>query len=351
MKRYPPTSDPSLQVFSAADNLLIAWGKEHLPEDETVTVMHDRFGAVALSLPQPVRFVANFHSQEEALRQNAGAAVPEVVSLFDPPVPVSGALLRIPKSLGLFEAYLSQISAAAHDSTVLAAGFMTRYFTPRLLQIAARYAGRVEQSRAHRKARLLILSEFRNPGEVMEVPRHRVPFAGMHYEQYAGVFSADHIDYATQFLLESWESPELQELPSPNYLLDLACGNGIIGSQLLLRYPSAFLTATDDSRLAVESARRNLPPDRCTVLYNHTLEAVSTDSQDLVVTNPPFHFGHENNIEISLDLFGQVRRVLKPGGNFILVANRHLNYLTHLRRHYQVFVMAENDKFIVYRCR
>ncbi len=352
MERYPPTADPSLTVLSAADDLLIDWAREHCPAGDPVLVMHDRFGAVALSLPPPVRFVATFHSQEEALRRNAVGVLPEVLSLFDAAVPVRSALLRVPKSLDLFEAYVSQLAAAAQPATVAAAGFMTRYFTPRLLEIAGRYAGRVEQSRAKRKARLLFLSDFHRPAAAgTRVPRRQLSYQGVAYEQYAGVFSADHIDYATQFLLQRWDCAELAGLPPPTDILDLACGNGIIGDQLLRRYPEARLTATDDSRLAVESARLNLPGDRARVLYDHTLNDLPTDSQDLVVTNPPFHFGHETNIEISLGLFTQVKRVLRAGGNLIIVANRHLNYASQLSRLYRVSVVAENEKFIVYRCR
>ncbi len=348
MKRYPATSDPSLTVFSAADDLLLRWGREELSPDEPVLVLHDRFGALSLSLPQPVRFFATYHSQEEALRRNATGDLPEKESFFDVPVPTGGALLRVPKSLELFEAYVARIAAASGVDTRAAAGFMTRHFTPRLLEIAGSYAGRVEQSRAVRKARLLLLSEFSTQGAATELPLRRLPFAGTEYRQYAGVFSAGHIDYATQFLLQRWED---FNLPEPSTILDVACGNGIIGDQLLRRYPAASLLATDDSRLAVESARLNLPPARARVLYAHTLDEVPTASQELVVTNPPFHFGHENNVEISLGLFRQVRRVLKPGGRLVIVANRHLNYRSHLVRLYSVETLAQNDRFEIYGCR
>ncbi len=348
MKRYPPTADPTLKVFSAADDLLLNWSRNHLPVDAPVQVFHDRFGALALSLPQPVRFRATYHSQEEALRRNACGRVPVIDSLFDKPTPTGGALLRVPKSLDLFESYLALVAAASGPSTRAAAGFMTRHYTPRLLEIAGRFAGRVEQSRAHRKARLLLLSEFKAGVGGGALPIRRISYAGKVYRQYAGVFSVGHIDYATQFLLQHWDE---FNLPMPSTILDVACGNGIIGDQLLQRYAGAALLATDDSRLAVESACLNLPPLRARVLYAHTLEEVPAASQDLVVTNPPFHFGYENNIEISLGLFHQAKRVLKPGGRLVVVANRHLNYGSHLARLYAVEVLAQNDKFEVYGCR
>ena len=47
------------------------------------------------------------------------------------------------------------------------------------------------------------------------------------YQQYFGVFSAKHIDYATQFLLE-----HLKVLPDEHSILDLASGNGVISTEI-----------------------------------------------------------------------------------------------------------------------
>ena len=43
-------------------------------------------------------------------------------------------------------------------------------------------------------------------------------------------------------------------------------------------------------------------------------------------------FEFENNIEVSIELFKEVYRCLKMGGRFVLVANKHLNYKTHLQK-------------------
>ena len=75
------------------------------------------------------------------------------------------------------------------------------------------------------------------------------------------------------------------------------------------------------------------------------------DYFDVVISNPPFHFEHENNIEVSLSLFQQVFNKLKPNGRFQLVANSHLNYRTHLLKIFpEVISTAENEKFVVYEC-
>ena len=337
-------------MLSQADRLLIQYAVDELPQELPVTVLHDRFGAVGLSLPQPVRFVTSFHSQEEAIRRNATGAPPPMVTLPAGPAPVAHALVRIPKAVELFEYYLAYLAAHARPGMRVAAGFMTRYFTARLLQLGQQYATTVTQTRAHKKARLLLLSDFKplRQGAGPRVLRRSQVYRDVTYTQYFGVFSARHVDHATQFLLDIWPD----DLPTPATILDIGCGNGIIGDQLLRRYPKAQLTATDDFSLAVASARQNLPSDRATVHYAHTLAGVADRSQELVVTNPPFHVGHTNTLAISLALFGEVRRVLTATGSFILVANRHLNYATHLGQLFaEVVTVGENNKYLVYCCR
>ena len=72
---------------------------------------------------------------------------------------------------------------------------------------------------------------------------------------------------------------------------------------------------------------------------------------DFVVCNPPFHFEHENNIEVAIDLFVQVRRCLRRDGSFQAVANRHLNYQTHLKRLFgNVRIIGRNRKFEIISC-
>ena len=345
MRRYPPSSDRSLTVLSAADRLLIDWAAGEATPDAPTLVLHDRFGAVALSLSGAVQFVASFHSQETALQLNTDhRAVPVTRLLEEPLQAVRRAVMRIPKSLALFEFYLAYVAASAKPDTRLAAGFMTRHFTPRLLEIAGKYAGQVRQSRAVKKARLLLLQDFRAGAGARE-KMDCVEFNSRHYRQYPGVFSANHVDHATRFLLENWP-----DVPPPENILDVACGNGIIGDQLLLRYPGARLTATDDFILAVASAVQNLPADSARVIYDHTLDQVADGSQDLIVTNPPFHLGYENNIDVSLSLFAQAKSKLRPGGQLVVVANRHLNYATHLSKWYAATeVIADTDKFVIYR--
>jgi len=178
-----------------------------------------------------------------------------------------------------------------------------------MLEIASIYFEVVEQSLAHKKARLLVLNKPR-PIEKEQLT-HAIPhtlISGREVDlvQYYGVFSAKHIDYATQFLLS-----RLEVDASIKTVLDLASGNGVIGLNIIDLIPNAELHLLDDSQLAVASSRINLSA---------------------------YDVEHHYN-------------VLKYEGRFVCVANLHLNYQTHLKKIFdQVDVVDMNAKFVVYEC-
>lgn len=348
--RYPETNLSSLKPWNAADEYLLAYIEENNLQNP-LTIVNDRFGFLALALQQlKPTLIIDYKSQEKAIHRNLNrnGVKPDNYSfetiLSENITEQQVALLKVPKSLELFALYLHQIARMLTTEGTLLAGFMTKYFTPSMLEVASRYFGKVEQSRAWKKSRLLILSEPRK--EAQELLTETVPLSeAISLSQFKGVFSSGKIDVGTRFLLE-----HLLVAENETTILDLACGNGIIAYHMAAQNPAADLHLVDDFYLAVESARMNLPNATC--YLNNELDEFAPDFFDLIVTNPPFHFGHETNIEVSLTLFKQSSRCLKPTGRLVVVANRHLNYSSHLRQIYrQVSITAENPKFQLIECR
>jgi len=357
IKRYPETKNKSLQVFSAADLYLLDFVNKQGLTKGKMALINDRFAFLACHLAdsKPYSVIA-FKSQEKALRMNfQNNAISLNENLLLSPLDTFGealdlVLIKIPKSLELFRLYLNQIHLASHEDTIVACGFMTKYFSRQMLIIAEEYFEEVKQSLAWKKSRLLILKKPK-PGKKIDLLR-TFQWEGLKLQQYLGVFSTDKVDYATQFLLE-----HIQLKQSEKTILDLASGNGIIAASILKKYNDRkweppTLHLMDDFYLAVESSKYNLTNNPCYFHYSDDLNIFEDLSFDLVVSNPPFHFEYEINTEVTMSLFEQVYRVLKHNGRFILVFNRHLPYNRLLKRIFNhVYVVADSPKFIVIECR
>ncbi len=350
LDRYPSTSNRSLKPFNNAD--ILAFKSLSAAKDvRSVHVFNDRFGFWNCSIRNAsVNTIWSFASEKKAIQQNLKRNNLQYneSTFFKPLDPLRNvelALIRIPKSVELFELYLRQIHKASHKSTIAICGFMTKYFNASLLKVASRYFEDVTQSLAWKKARVLVL---KNPRSIVDYPEitNSIVWKENSLQQYYGVFSSNKIDYGTQFLLEDLyvDTNELE-------ILDLASGNGVIAFEALQLNPNARVTLLDDSILAVESSKLNIH-SKANFICDDDFSQLKKRHFDLVLSNPPFHFEHENNIEVSLKLFKQVYDILKEEGRFVLVANKHLNYATHLKKLFSsVLHIKSNDKFEVIECR
>ncbi|MCC5914691.1 MAG: class I SAM-dependent methyltransferase [Balneolaceae bacterium] len=351
--RYPPTTNRSLRAWSAADEYL-----HHYIEENSISgrfiIANDRFGflSVHLASSKPI-IIADRMSQKKAILKNMEMNKLESNLLqWQTPLPVpknlntSTAVMLIPKSVDYFRFLLSVASRNLSENGVALCGFMTRHFTPSILEAASEFFEEHEQTLAKKKSRLLILKKPRTDLQsdfkttITDLP------AGSGLEkliQYPGVFSSNRIDPATQLLLS-----HLKVHDSEHTLLDLGCGSGIIAAALRQLKPDANIHLMDDFYPAVYSAEKNMEGLDAAIHWDDDLSAPDIPEPDLIVTNPPFHFGHENNIEVTLGLFQQASKKLASGGRLLLVANRHLNYQTHLTKFFdQVNTVAENERFRV----
>jgi 23S rRNA (guanine1835-N2)-methyltransferase len=352
INRYPHTNNESLKPWSAADEHILKYLDENNPKKKSISIHNDRFGFLSCLLHplSPTTIITN-KSQEKAslknLAENQLQIVPE--SFLNPlatiSTPIDLGIIKVPKSLKLFQFFLSQLSSALGSNSTVICSFMTKHFNSQLLVIAEKYFGEVGQSKAWKKSRLLILKKPKVNQEsaiidlILTNDKKKI-------KQYSGVFSGKHIDYATQFLIEHLDVPVEAER-----VLDLASGNGVLAMTVRDQHKDCELHLLDDFYLAVESSKLNLKEENTFFHYNDNLENFEAKYFDFIISNPPFHFEYEINIEVAISLFKAARDCLKDGGHFQLVANLHLNYKTHLVKIFkEVRVIARNKKFIIYDC-
>lgn len=350
--RYPPTDNRSLKTWNAGDEYLLQY-LETLPmKRKQMAIYNDRFAFLSGILQPHLPYsIIQYQSQRKAFElnfRNNHIPLPKeqlLSPLEDFPKPLDLVCIKIPKSGDLFELFLMRLLPHLQENGIVVCSFMTRHFSKKILNIAHTYFEEIEQSKAWKKSRLLILKKkktvpLKKLTKTIELDNNQ----GL--EQYLGIFSGNKIDIATQFLLQ-----HLHLKPNEQKVLDLASGNGIIAYHLRRQNQDCEIHLLDDDFLAIESSKLNLSPKNTIFHWNDTMDDLPDHCYDLIVCNPPFHFEYENTIEIALNLFKGAKRCLKKEGRFLVVANLHLNYKTHLSRLFEeVRVMEEDRRFVIYEC-
>jgi 16S rRNA G1207 methylase RsmC len=136
----------------------------------------------------------------------------------------------------------------------------------------------------------------------------------------------------------------------------MGCGNGVLGICMQQRQPNANVQFIDESYSAIASARANylsvFPEDEfgAEFVVADGWEFRADDSVDMALCNPPFHQQHALGDQVARSMFAGSKRCLVRGGELWVVANRHLHYLTSLKRLFgNCRLMASNRKFNVLR--
>jgi len=173
-----------------------------------------------------------------------------------------------------------------------------------------------------------------------------VDFAGQRIEVISlpGVFAHGRVDKGSRLLLDS-----LEKLRPEGKILDFACGSGVIGCALLAAGASADLTFLDVSALAIEASGRSLSLSglKGALLPSDGLSELE-GRYDWIISNPPFHRGVSNDLEIAANFFTEAGTFLTENGRIVIVCNRHLPYASWLQNHFdRVERLDENSEFII----
>ncbi|MGW4032035.1 methyltransferase [Streptomyces sp. NPDC004838] len=330
----------------------------------SLVVVGDRWGALAVSLAahSPVQITDSFLTQEATrsnlARNGIGADSVRLLSARDAaPERIDVLLVRVPKSLALLEDQLRRLAPAVRAETVVIGAGMVSEIHTSTLRLFERFIGPTRTSRAVRKARLIFaapdpsISPTPSPWPLRyALPEGIGTLSGRTVTNHAGIFCADRLDIGTRFFLRS-----LPESRGPERVVDLGCGNGVVGTAVALANPRASVIFIDESFSAVASAeatyRDNVASgEKAEFTVGDGLAGVPDGSVDLVLCNPPFHSHRATTDATARRMFGQARRALRSGGELWIVGNRHLGYHVRLRRLFGgCEVVASDPKFVVLR--
>ena len=347
----------------AADDYLL----RHLEETGAdlggeVVVLGDRTGELLAALPMKdarPTLITDSYLAMEAAKTKVGDAAKLLSTQDEPPPRIDVLLIRVPKLLALLEDQLHRLAPRLHaNSVVVGTGKATEIHTS-TLNLFEQLIGPTRTSLAVRKARLI----FSDPNIERPLPPNPWPLtyplpvdrklgaiSGREVTNHAGVFCADRLDIGTRFFL--------QHLPATRggqHVVDLGCGNGVVGTAAALANPSARLTFIDESFPAVASARATFESnvaDRgdTRFLAGDAMSPLPDADVDLVLSNPPFHTHRATTDLVAWRMFTGARRALRPGGELWVVGNRHLGYHVKLRKIFgNCETVAASPKFVALR--
>jgi 16S rRNA (guanine1207-N2)-methyltransferase len=360
LQRLPYRKQELLRAWDAADEYLLNHFAEHCAPapDAKIVIVNDSFGALALALAdyQPFAISDSYLSQQATQlnlvanqRQNQQVTLLDSLSL--PATGIDYLLIKAPKTLALLEYQLHRLRPLLKPNcTVIVAG-MVKNLPPTLWKVLEKLIGPTKPSIAIKKARMIFaeldpdLSIPPNPYPSV----YRLEGTELTISNHANVFSRDSLDIGTRFLL--------QHLPTNRAyqdIIDLGCGNGVVGVSIALQLPVAKLWFVDESFMALASANQNfvsaLSENRSAeFVATNCLDGFAANSADCVVCNPPFHQQHTVGDHIAWQMFQQAHKVLRKGGELRVIGNRHLNYHLSLKKLFgNCRQVASNAKFVIF---
>ena len=318
--------------------------------DKTLAVVNDQFGALtgALSAFNPNVFSdsAIFKRWLRINRQGQETGVQPIEA-----IPESNAdifLVKLPKTLHFFEHLLSLI--CRRPGVVVYVAGMQKYWPRAFYQTAARFFAEMTVFPGVKKAKCMRLTGDKDAPEVELTRVVEMEAFGLSCVNYPNVFSREQLDIGARFFLEN--APDFTHAEQ---IVDLACGNGVLGIHALQRYPQCHAHFIDESAYALRScaasvAYNQISPERAMFHQNDCMFDLDLRDCDAILCNPPFHQEHRVSSHVADIMIQQSRDALKPGGSLYLLANRHLQHRRQLSLFFHpVTEIASNAKFILYR--
>ncbi|MEL0629917.1 methyltransferase [Psychromonas aquatilis] len=364
LHRHPRRKNETLQAWDSADEYLINYFNEnnlnqYIAEDDQLLIINDGFGALSCYFDAIQRTVVSdsFLSVGSIkLNMQRNQREPESLLIQDSlqalPSNAKVVLIKVPKTLAFLEYQLQQLSQViAKDAIIVAAGKVDAIHKS-TLALFEKYIGTTKTSLAKKKSRLI----FSQPDQ-LDVPEKEVPLTwdierlGWTIHNHANVFSRNHLDIGGRYLMDN--------LPDGDFtkVVDLGCGNGVVGMSAAATYPDAQITFIDESYMAIDSARINMlknfeeeRSDNARFVVNNGLVGFKPRSYDLILCNPPFHQQHAITDHIAWSMFNDAHFCLAVHGELVIVGNRHLDYQDKLNRIFgNCELITENKKFVILR--
>lgn len=359
LERFPlDQKNRSLQAWDSADEYLIDYINEHHANCQDILLLNDSFGALACYFAEQGKrcnaisdsYIAQQATVHNLIQNNLNAdAVTFFDSLATPSQHYDLVLIKLPKNLGYLSHQLATLSQFLPANTPVIAGGKTKDVHNSTSANFEKFIGPTHTSLAVKKSRLVISTFTKTPSQSPYPISWPIEKTDLTIFNHANVFSRDSLDIGARFFANY-----LPQGKKALQIVDLGCGNGVIGLQTLKQAPEAQLTFVDESFMAIASAQLNIEhnePEKmanCQFIQGDCLTDLDDESQDMVLCNPPFHQLQAVTDHIARQMFKDSYRVLRPGAELRIVGNRHLDYHEQLKYLFgNCKLLGSNKKFVV----
>ncbi len=376
--RYPLAQvNRSLQAWDSADEYLINYinNAKLISNNSRVVIFNDSFGALTTrfcsseTLTNTDQEKADIYCVNDSFISSQGITynikqnqlsnknITQLNCLDILPDDIGFILFKIPKSKSLLIEQLIQIQNSVkkniRENTVFIAADRAKEIHSSTLKLFEKYLGTTTTSLAVKKARL-VFCQFdqkhlqKSPFPTIWSLPSKTLNRNFSISNHANVYSREKLDIGARYFIEN-----LPDVAKNSQVIDLGCGNGVIGLTILAKQPSAQVQFFDESHMAITSAEQNINTNlpelinQCQFHLNDCLTNIESNSVDLILCNPPFHQQNATTDHIAWQMFKDSYRVLKKGGELRIIGNRQLAYHIKLKRIFgNEKLIASNDKFV-----
>ncbi|MFK5914215.1 MAG: methyltransferase [Woeseiaceae bacterium] len=359
LSRYPKRKKELLRAWDAADEYLLSYIDSEIENKEELSflIINDACSALATSLSQcSLTLWSDSYLSYKAFQENFKdnnidtEGITFYKSTETPATKADVILIKIPKNLSFLEDTLIRLQPLLTADTKIIASGMVKSIHTSTLKLFEKYIGSTTTSLAKKKARLIFV-QFNPELRVNKTPYPKVyPLENSDFEisNHANIFSREKLDIGTRFFLQ--HLPQNEKFKT---VVDLGCGNGVVGLLAAQMNRQAEILFYDESFMAIQSAKENMQknlPDNRNAQYfeNDCLTGVEDSSIDLILNNPPFHQNTAVGDEVAWQMFQQSKKALKQAGELWVVGNRHLSYHIKLKKIFgNCISVASNKKFVI----
>ena len=356
LKRFPIKKNEQLQAWDAADQLVLNHLADQIDNRELrVLIINDQFGALSVAMSNTQAYMlSDSYIAQQATQANLALNDLAPIQMINSTQELSDqydlVIIKVQKSLAQLEDQLHKLRQHLHSGSQIIGSGMVKMIHNSTLSLFEKIIGPTQTSLAKKKARL-VFSQYDSSLTVAANPypqSYPLEPSGIQILNHANVFSRAKLDIGCRYFIEHIPSSD-QALD----IIDLGCGNGIVGIIAAQRNPKAKIHFYDESHMAVASAEHNYQQAfngsrQATFQVTDCLGDREKASVDLILNNPPFHQQNAIGDFIAWQMFSQALQALKKQGELWVIGNRHLDYQNKLSKLFgNCQQVQSNKKFVI----